>query len=585
MSRRRPAVLLGSLLLALAAAVGVAAPAAAESISGLEVAVTVNADTSLRIVESITYDFEGEYRHGIFRDIPVYDETLTGLRRTYRVEVEDVTMDGSAVPWVTSDSDPFLNVRIGDPNRTITGAHTYVITYRVEDALRVITEEDAADPEMPASVSAGDVELYWDLIGTGWDVAIGSAKATVSGPGAVLSAICYAGPSGSDEACPSAAVSSIALLGPVSLDPGEAMTAAVVYPAAAFTSTPRENTSQGLPTSPLVGILGALIPAALLAAVPIGFAMSRRRADAGAPVPGAPPQYAAPDDLTPAELSAAWEGRAGTVDPRVLVATLLHCAERRWINVSTDPDGDLRVDWVGTGSSPLRPWEETLLGVVLKGGASATLSSYDKDLTTVWGSSVRTLVDEQEAAGRRNPRGDEPDRRWRGLGAVAFALLAVGFVSIFVDQSFLSAVALTAGVGALVGFFAARAITPRRQTPESALFLAKVDGLRTVLGTDAAASRREFAQRSGLSPDAIFATMLPYAVIFGLESSWIGAFPDLTPDQLVSHGFAVGSISSMDSLVSSGTSSMSSAMTAPSSGSGSGGSSGGGGGGGGGGSW
>ena len=302
-------------------------------------------------------------------------------------------------------------------------------------------------------------------------------------------------------------------------------------------------------------------------------------------MPGAPPQYGPPDDLTPAEVAAAWEGRGGTVDARVLVATLLNLAERRWINVSTDTAGDLRVDWVGTGTPALRTWEESLLGVILKGGGTATLSSYDKELATLWASSVRALVDEQEVAGRRNPRGDEPDRRWRWLGAVAFALLAVGFVSIFIDQPFLSAIALTAGVGALVGFFAARAITPRRQTEQSALFLAKVDGLQKVLGTDSAAARREFAQRSGLSADAIFATMLPYAVVFGLESAWIGAFPDLSPDQLVTHGFYVGSIGSMDSLVSSGTSSMSSAMTAPSSGSGSGGSSGGGGGGGGGGSW
>ena len=131
----------------------------------------------------------------------------------------------------------------------------------------------------------------------------------------------------------------------------------------------------------------------------------------------------------------------------------------------------------------------------------------------------------------------------------------------------------------------ARAITPRRQTEQSARFLAEVAGFRTVLGTDAAAARREFAQRSGLSPAAIFATMLPYAVVFALEDSWIGAFPDLSPDQLVSSGFYVPSIGSMNSLVSAGTTSVSSAMTAPSSGSGGGGSSGGGGGGGGGGSW
>jgi uncharacterized membrane protein YgcG len=585
MLRRRLGLLLGAFLLAAGTAVGLASPAAAEYIRELDVAVTVNADTSLRIVETINYDFESEYRHGIFRDIPVYDETLTGQRREYGVTIADVTMDGAPVPWVTTESGPFLNVRIGDPDQTITGPHTYVITYTVTDGLRVITQDDAADPAMPATVSAGDVELFWDVIGTGWDVGISTAKATVTGPGSVLSAICYVGTAGSDTRCPAAAVQSIALLGPAQLAPNDAMTAVVVYPASSFTAVPQENVSQGLPTNPAIGFLGALIPAGLLAAVPIGIAVARRREDAGAPVPGAPAQYAPPDDLTPAELAAAWEGRAGTIDARVLVATLLHLAERRWINVSTDASGDLRVDWVGTGTTPLRAWEESLLGVILKGGGTATLDSYDKDMATLWGSSVRSLVAEQEAAGRRNPRGDEPDRRWRGLGAAAFALLAVGVLSIFIDQPFVASVALTAGAGALLGFFVARAITPRRQTQQSALFLAKVEGLQKVLGTDAAASRREFAQRSGLSPDAIFATMLPFAVVFGLESSWIGAFPDLSPDQLVSHGFYVGSIASMDSLVSSGASSISSAMTAPSSGSGSGGSSGGGGGGGGGGSW
>jgi uncharacterized membrane protein YgcG len=583
--QRRAAALMGALLLIGAATIAGASAAAAESIQQLQVAVTVNADTSIRVVETITYDFESEYRHGIFRDIPVYDETLTGQRRSYGVTTNGVTMDGAPVPWTTSQDGAFLNVRIGDPNQTITGPHTYVVDYTVTDALRVITADDAADPLMPPAVSAGDVELYWDFIGTGWDVWIASAKATVTGPGDPLSAICYSGSAGSDARCPSAIVTSLALMGPVALDAGQAMTGAVVYPAAAFTSVPRENTSQGLPSSPVVGLLGGLIPAALLVVVPIALATARRRADAGAPVPGAPPQYSPPDGLTPAELTAAWQGRKGTVDSRVLVATLLDLAARRWVNVSTDPGGDLTVTWVGGGSPPRAPWEEALVGAILKGQTSATLSGYDKQLATEWGDSFRELVQAQEANGRRNPRGDRPDQRWRGLGAVGALLILAGFLSLFIQQPFITAMAFTAGIGALIGFFVARAITPRQQTPQSARFLAEVDGFRVVLGTDAAASRREFAQRSGLSADAIFATMLPFAVVFELESSWIGAFPDLSPDQLVSHGFYVGSVASMDSLVSSGTSSMSSAMTAPSSGSGGGGFSGGGGGGGGGGSW
>jgi uncharacterized membrane protein YgcG len=584
-ARRRLVTVTAAVAAAFAGAIFWAAPAAAESISDLDVAATVAPDTSLRVVESITYDFEGEYRHGIFRDLPLYDETLTGQRRDYDVTVTSVTMDGGVTPWVLTEEGPFLNVRIGDPATTITGPHTYVIEYTVRDALRVITGEDVADPLMPDQVAPGDVELYWDFVGTGWDVPIARARASVTGPGDVLSAVCYSGAAGGDRRCPAAAVASVALLGPVSLAPGEALTGAVVFPRASFLSTPRERVTQGLPSSPVVGILGALLPAALLAGVPITLALSRRRRDAGAPVPGAPPQYGPPDSLTPAELSAAWEGRKGVTDPRVLVATLLDLAARRWIDVSTDAAGDLSVTWIGTGTTPLRSWEESLMGTILKGGSFATLTGYDKVLTTHWGSTVRTLVEEQEAAGRRNPHGDEPDRRWRWLGLVAFALVAVGVVMLFIGQAFAAAACLTAGIGAIVGFVAARIITPRSQTTASAQFLAKVDGLRTVLGTDPAASRREFAHRSGLSADAIFATMLPFAVVFGLESSWIGAFPDLTEDQLISHGFYAGGIGSMDSFVSSGTSSMSSAMTAPSSGSGGGGSSGGGGGGGGGGSW
>ena len=115
----RAAAVALAFLAALAASLVVAAPAHAESITRLAVQVTVNADTSMRIIETITYDFGLEYRHGIFRDIPVYDESLTGMRRSYGVELSSVTMDGGAVPWETSDEGRDMRIKIGDPDRTI----------------------------------------------------------------------------------------------------------------------------------------------------------------------------------------------------------------------------------------------------------------------------------------------------------------------------------------------------------------------------------------------------------------------------------------------------------------------------------
>ncbi len=215
-------------------------------------------------------------------------------------------------------------MKIGDPNATITGPHTYVITYTVTDGLRVITEDDAADPAMPDAVSAGDVELYWDVIGTGWDVPIGSAKATVSGPGAVLSAVCYVGAAGSDARCPAA-------LGEVHRPPGAGAAGRrgghddgrrlpggglhlhaerEPEPGAA---RPTRSWASSVPSSPP----GSWPPCR--SASPWRAA----RADAGAPVPGAPPQYAPPDDLTPGRALGRMGGPGRIADPRVLVATLL----------------------------------------------------------------------------------------------------------------------------------------------------------------------------------------------------------------------------------------------------------------------
>lgn len=565
--------------------VGAASAAQAEEIDAFTVDATVGAGTGLSVVETIVYDFEGEYRHGIFRDIPEYDETFTGQRRSYGVDVVSITMDGSSVPWEQSSDGPFRHLKIGDPDRTITGPHTYVITYTVSDALRVITAEDVQDPLFPADVAVGDVELYWDFVGSGWQVPIGYAAADITGPGTVLSVRCYTGAVGSTLACPAAASGSAATLGPVSLAPGEPLTGAVVFPANAFTTTPVENVSQGIPSNPLLGVGLALVPAAAILIVPTVMAVGRRREDKGAVVPGAPPQYSPPDDLAPAQLAAAWRGRAWAGNARVMLATLLDLAARRWIDVSSADGKHLTVTWVGTGNPALTPWEDRLLALILKGRPTATLAGYDAELAKGWRARYNSLVLGQESAGRRNPKGGDPDRRWNPLGGIGALVLVLAFVSLFFGSPFVSAALFTLGGAAMLAFVIARIITPRRETEQSAQFLAKVAGLQKVLGTDPATARREFAQRSGLSPASIFATMLPFAVLFELEDSWIGAFPDLSPDDLARTGFHVASIGAMDSFMSSSTSSMSSATTAPSSGSGGGGSSGGGGGGGGGGSW
>ncbi len=577
------------------AAVGMAASAAAESIDSFNTDVTVNADTSFNVVETIKYDFGGNNRHGIFRDIPRYDVMPDGSRRTYEVNVTSVTIDGRPAIVDSSKDGPFIHLRIGDPEVTIRGAHTYVISYTVMNGLRVITAQDMTDPAMPDAISAGDVEMYWDLVGTGWPLYIRDAQATVTGPGPILSAKCFTGTQGAITSCAAAVDGNSVRYGPEVLQTSEGLTGATVWSASAFSRAPIQNL-QAAPINPVYGIAVGLIPAALLIIGPILFAFSKRREDRGVVMDGAPPQYSPPDGLAPAELAVTWKGLTGTSPSTSMVATLVDLAARRWITLSSENDS-LHVEWVGNGASPMRPWEESLIGNILKGQSSATMAGYDPAVAQGWLASNATMQEEANASGRRNLHGGDPDQRWWWVLIVAVVAACIAFTLAVLGLGFLAAIAGTAAIGAGVGFLAARMITPRQETVKSATFAAQVRGFERVLGTDAAESRREFAQRLGLPPEAVFATMLPYAMVLGFKDAWTGAYPDLTPEQLADQGLDYLDVAALATTLTWGATTMSPPQSTSSgsgidfsamdfgSGSGGGGSSGGGGGGGGGGSW
>jgi len=580
---RRLLALVGALLGAVVAAVALASPAAAEAIVKFHVDVTVNADTSMHIVETIAYDFGFSDRHGIFRDIPIYDETLLGQRRWYDVTVASVTRDGKPEPHEDSEEGQFRHVKIGDPNVTMEGAHTYVIDYTVRGGLRSVTSEDVASPDMPRGVSAGDVEMYWDVIGLGWEVPIRDAVSTVSGPATPLAAACWWGASGAQNACPVEVAGVTVTAGGINLGSGEGMTVDIIYPRSAFTTAPVENTSQGLPSEPAVWFVGGA-PIALIAFLfPAIGALLLRRHDKGVHMDASPAQYAPPDGLSAAEMAAAWKGPKWQTESRVLVATLVDLAARGWITLSTE--GDFTITRQPTGTGDLRPWESTFLDEYFHGESAVVLRKYDQAHTATWTKTYKHLVSEAKKQGIRNPKGDQPDKRWNWLHWTAWICWIAGIAAMFLHAGQLAFALIPIGLGAFLGWLTARLITPRKETQKSAEFGAKVRGLEKVLHTDPSAARRELAQSLGLPAAAVLATMLPYAIVFKLEKSWMGAFPDLTPADLAMTSLGVTSMPYLSHMVSQTSSSVASASYAPSSGFSGGGGSGGGGGGGGGGSW
>ena len=63
-----------------------------------------------------------------------------------------------------SESGGEVTLRIGDPDRTVSGRQEYVVTYTVDGALNAFDDHD---------------ELYWNAIGAEWQAPILAATATV----------------------------------------------------------------------------------------------------------------------------------------------------------------------------------------------------------------------------------------------------------------------------------------------------------------------------------------------------------------------------------------------------------------------
>ncbi len=146
--------------------------------------VEVNQDTSLTVKETITVDFPSP-RHGIFRVIPVI-YSHQGKTIYSHLEVLSITDEkGNAYDYQTSRYQQSVKIRIGDPERTVSGRHTYVIKYRVDKVVRQYDDY---------------WEVYWNVTGHEWDTVIENASAVVVSPYAEITKIsCFSGRFGSQE--------------------------------------------------------------------------------------------------------------------------------------------------------------------------------------------------------------------------------------------------------------------------------------------------------------------------------------------------------------------------------------------------
>jgi len=582
-----------------------------EEIDSFRSDITVHADGTASVVETILYNFHDQEKHGIYRTIPSKGApgTLGDLRLTHFSVTDEqgtpyeFTDPGVSAPGVFStllqviagssifSSVPSeYDVKIGNADATITGTHTYRISYTALNALGDFAERD---------------EIYWNATGNAWQVPVLAAETHMFLPKTIpadqLHLASYCGPEGATDSCADPVViphpdqgTTEVVFKPASLplSEEEGMTVAVGFPKGivTFAAAPKPSL--------LLEILGYwFVPVPLLLVwflrrKRIAYFLVRRAFYKKNVVIA---EYD-PGELTPLEASALAMGGPKDKD---LSAEIIWLAVKGYLTIQKT-DGQYSFTATGKEATALSAYDQELLTGIVGKHQSDLVDTFYMTANTIKTQVLDSLrlrgyLEDQKTPSHIYVNGSKVQSLVIGSilvsfflainpGVFVFAILGYKFGIIF------SATCVLYGLSAII----IGAGTRLSEKGLQAEWLLK--GLLEYIHV-AEEARIKFANAPAKTPET-FEKLLPYAMVFGLEKEWAKQFEGIytapptwyTGDTSLNTFSAIAFASNLEHFSSTTTSTLaSSPVSAGSSdsfsGSSGGGSSGGGGGGGGGGSW
>ncbi|MCX6100408.1 MAG: DUF2207 domain-containing protein, partial [Candidatus Bipolaricaulota bacterium] len=306
-------------------------------IQSYDTALELTAAGGLNVTETLSVVYLSPH-HGIVREIPTSYRTALGTDVTIDLHVGELTMDGRPVPVASSQSGRNRVLTIGNADKTITGTHVYRIEYTANRML----------------LFHGDyLQLYWNVTGTGWDVPIRQASATLTLPAGVpateVTTTTYVGPWGSSGLGQPATVDASGKLtfATGTMNPGSALTIDVAIPRNLLPISPptfAQNLGRFLWDNQL-----AAVPIAALVLMIVLWARFGRDPRKGTIAPSFEP----PADLGPGEAGVLVDDR---MDLRDVSAMVIGLAVGGYLSIREDsPDGTSPGDkaraWVGGSTS------------------------------------------------------------------------------------------------------------------------------------------------------------------------------------------------------------------------------------------
>ncbi|MDD3939808.1 MAG: DUF2207 domain-containing protein, partial [Patescibacteria group bacterium] len=536
--------------------------------------VVVNTDSSLTITETILADCgEAVGKHGIFRVLPIVNKTKDGNFIT-SVELISITdAKGNHLKYQESRERDTVTYKIGDPKKTVQGENTYIIKYKLKGVIRNLNETQD--------------ELYFDILGSFWDLEIDSYQANIIFPQGITNsnseAYLYSG--NLDSRVNSLATykwkseNDLEILSTKMISENQGITISVTFPSNILTlykpsvaEKAAYNVSHYVPmTISSQNFWWQVILTLVL--IFLAFFMwykYGRDPKSNRPIVA---EFEAPENMTPLEISLILKETGG--HNKAITATIINLAVKGYLKIEKLEKkifflgDDYKLIKTDKKTEDLYKYEEVVLSALFKRGDEVKLSSLkNKFATDIRGLSSNISSDLKE-------RGliDKKGIWWQ------IVMISLGFL--LVVTSF-GGLIMLAGIAFIIfGAFM------RRLTPEGSEMKRRIKGFKLYLET-AEKYRARFYEKENM-----LELILPYAILFDLTGKWLKKMRDIYgEDYFKNHHltFMTGALvlsdfSNFETAISDISRSVSSHVASSSSGSAGGGGVGGGGGGGGGGGW
>ncbi|MDQ1467177.1 MAG: hypothetical protein QOH10_1592 [Actinomycetota bacterium] len=524
-------------------AVRVDAAGGAEGIDQITVDLSAQADGKLVVVETIAYDFGSVPKHGIIRVIPDRRRFDAHHDRRYPITVGSVTASpaGTSAKRSVSQKGGNLEIKIGDAHRTITGAHTYVISYTVAGAFDRFPDHD---------------ELNWNAVGTEWNVPVSRVTVRLHAPAELTRVACESGYVGSRFPCTSAVVSPTGTDADFSngvLNPNQGVTVVAAMPRGAITFVgpilgKHWTFDQGFAlTRTTVGGSIALVLLLVGGIVAMVWRVGRDRRYVGSATDAVfgnptgasqyvgvfedhttPLEYSPPEDLRPGQVGTLVDEIAGPLD---VSATIIDLAVRKYLTIEEIPKHHWfgHPDWKLTRldrNDPLLRYERLLLDALFAGTEGTVLLSslkakFHESLVKV----ESALYDDAVSRGWFLVRPDKCRALWHGI-AVGAVLLGAALTFVLAKWTTFGLLGIPIIIGGIALLACAHAM-PRR-TPKGTGTTRRVLGFRRFIA-ESERDRAKFAEKQQL-----FSEYLPYAIVFGVVERWAKTFEGLADQPDVS---------------------------------------------------